>query len=349
MPWFSFHFDDFAVSFLSVLFEGIPFLLLGSLISGFVDVFVSSERIARMLPKSPALSILLCGLLGLVFPMCECGSVVVVRRFIKKGLPLSSAVTYMLAAPIVSPIVALSTYAAFKGQDPGQMTMLRLTLGFLVAAAVGFVVLRTPASSILIQSAASETKTRRRAGFSVAAAPAGETPDFAALAQSAGFGQKMLLWRNPRALARRCSSSSRSSTADLLDVTVFLIIGAAVASTFNTAVNQEIILPFATNPPVAIASLMILRSLLSICEHHRRLHHQDLLHLPHGCQVGRARFRPAFRFQAVLALQFDFSRPARSSPSASGCSSSSAHLLAHFRAESVTRNRLLIFPVLHLY
>src|ERR1700748_769808 len=121
---------DFAHTFLSVLFEGIPFLLLGSLISGFVDVFVSSERIARLLPKSATASILLCGLLGLISPMCECGSVVVIRRFLKKGLPLSSAVTYMLATPIVSPIVALSTYAAFKGQDPGQMTMLRLTLGF---------------------------------------------------------------------------------------------------------------------------------------------------------------------------------------------------------------------------
>src|SRR5271154_1920651 len=126
MPWFTFRFDDFAVSFLSVLFEGIPFLLLGSLISGFVDVFVSSERIARLLPKSASASILLCGLLGLVFPMCECGSVVVIRRFLKKGLPLSSAVTYMLATPIVSPIVALSTYAAFKGQSALEMTVLRL-------------------------------------------------------------------------------------------------------------------------------------------------------------------------------------------------------------------------------
>ena len=47
MSWFSFHFNDFAFSFLSVLLEGIPFLLLGSIISGFVDVFVSSERISR--------------------------------------------------------------------------------------------------------------------------------------------------------------------------------------------------------------------------------------------------------------------------------------------------------------
>src|ERR1700742_2685602 len=101
MSWFNFTFADFSYAFLSVLFEGVPFLLLGSIISGLVDVFVSSERISKLLPKSPVAATLISGALGLVFPMCECGSVIVIRRFIRKGLPLSSATAYMLAAPIV--------------------------------------------------------------------------------------------------------------------------------------------------------------------------------------------------------------------------------------------------------
>ena len=284
MPWFSFHFDDFAVSFLSVLFEGIPFLLLGSVISGFVDVFVSSERIARIMPKNGVASVLLCGVLGLVFPMCECGSVVVVRRFIKKGLPLSSAVTYMLAAPIVSPIVALSTFAAFKGLSPWDMTIMRLVLGFAVAAGVGFIVLLLPPASILLSSGPSESPVRRRAGLSVAAAPAAVTPDFASIAESAGFGQKLLL-------------VVQSATADLLDVTVFLIIGAAVASVFNTAVNQEIILPFATNPPVAIASLMALRSLLSICSTTDAFIIKTFSTFPFAAKLAALVFGPLFDFK----------------------------------------------------
>src|SRR3954466_5189442 len=148
MPWFHFSPSDFALSFLSVLFEGIPFLLLGSLISGLVDVFVSSERLSKILPKNPLAAVLLSGLLGLIFPMCECGSVVVIRRFIRKGLPLSCAVTYMLAAPIVSPSVALSTYAAFKGQSPGLMTSLRLSIGFLIAVAVGLIVQKLRVGSV---------------------------------------------------------------------------------------------------------------------------------------------------------------------------------------------------------
>jgi len=285
MPWFSFHFQDFAFSFLSVLFEGIPFLLLGSLISGFVDVFVSSERIARLLPKSPTASILLCGLLGLIFPMCECGSVVVIRRFLKKGLPLSSAVTYMLATPIVSPIVALSTYAAFKGQSPLEMTVMRLTLGFAVAAIVGLIVQKLPTSMILRPGALGETPVaRRRTGLSVSAAPPSDTVNFSDIAQSAGFGQKLLL-------------SVQSATADFLDVTVFLIIGAAVAATFNTAVNQEIILPFATKTPVAIGSLMTLRSLLSICSTTDAFIIASFSTFPFAAKLAALVFGPLFDFK----------------------------------------------------
>lgn len=285
MPWFSFHFQDFAFSFLSVLFEGIPFLLLGSLISGFVDVFVSSERIARLLPKNATASILLCGLLGLIFPMCECGSVVVIRRFLKKGLSLSSAVTYMLATPIVSPIVALSTYAAFKGQSPLEMTVMRLTLGFAVAVVVGLIVQKLPTGAILRPGALGETPiARRRAGLSVTAAPPSDTVNFSAIAQSAGFGQKLLL-------------AVQSATADFLDVTVFLIIGATVAATFNTAVNQEIILPFATKTPVAIGSLMTLRSLLSICSTTDAFIIASFSTFPFAAKLAALVFGPLFDFK----------------------------------------------------
>src|SRR5688572_21676617 len=149
MDWFRPSFPDFAFSFLSVLFEGIPFLLLGSIISGFIDVFVSSERVSRLLPKNPVAAAMISGLLGLIFPMCECGSVVIIRRFIRKGLPLSSATAYMLAAPIVSPIVAVATWSAFSRTSPEVWTTLRLGLGYLIAVAVALIVHRLPISSIL--------------------------------------------------------------------------------------------------------------------------------------------------------------------------------------------------------
>jgi uncharacterized membrane protein YraQ (UPF0718 family) len=250
VSWFNFHFNDFAFSFLSILLEGVPFVLLGSLISGVVDVFVSSERMARLLPANPAAAVFLGGLLGLVFPMCECGSVIVIRRFIRKGLPVSAAMSYMLAAPIVSPIVALSTFAAFKGQSPALMTSLRLALGYGIAVAVGLIVQRIGPARLLQPGILADDSARPRTGLRTAAVPSAD--DFSATIEGSNFRQKVLL-------------AIQSATADFLDVAFFLIIGALIASVFNTAVNQEIILPFATNLPLAILVLMGLAAALALC------------------------------------------------------------------------------------
>lgn len=250
MSWFSFHFNDFSLSFLSILLEGVPFILLGAIISGIIDVFVSPERMSRLLPRNATAGILLAGLLGLIFPMCECGSVIVIRRFIKKGLPVSAAITYMLAAPIVSPIVALSTFAAFKGQNPWLMTSLRLAIGYLIAVAIGGIVRRIGERKLLQPAVLGEEKERSRTGLRASAAPSDQ--DFSTVIEASNFRQKLLL-------------TVQSATADFLDVAFFLIIGAAIASVFNTAVDQSVILPFATNLPLSIAALMVLAGGLALC------------------------------------------------------------------------------------
>ena len=54
--------------------------------------------------------------MGAVLPVCECVVVPVMRRLIRKGLPVSCAVTYMLAAPIVNPITVFSTWKAYQSK-----------------------------------------------------------------------------------------------------------------------------------------------------------------------------------------------------------------------------------------
>ena len=125
---FNFSLSDFSFAFLSILLEGLPFLLLGTMISGLIDQFLPARLMTRLLPRNPYAGALVSGLLGMIFPMCECGIVPVIRRLIAKGLPVSNAVAYMLAAPVVNPIVAVSTYAAFRGQGAAEFVALRLGL-----------------------------------------------------------------------------------------------------------------------------------------------------------------------------------------------------------------------------
>lgn len=231
--WFWFSGSDFAYSFLSVVLEGVPFILFGVLLSGVVDVFLPPRVLARLLPRNPAAGILLGGVLGAVLPMCECGIVVVIRRLIRKGLPLSNAVAYMLAAPVVNPVVAISTYAAFRGQGALEMTLWRMGLAFTVAVLVAALVLFLRRGFVLRQDLE-------------APEPIDDTPD-------------------GRTTAEKWAATVRSSVGDFLDVTVFFVLGAAVATLFNTSVNQQLIMPLADDRALSVAGMMALAAVLSLC------------------------------------------------------------------------------------
>jgi len=260
MSWF--HFQDFSYSFLSILFEGIPFVLLGAILSGIIDAFVPSQLMTRILPRNRASAIWLSALLGLVFPMCECGSVVVIRRFIKKGLPVSSAVTYMLAAPIVNPVVALSTFAAFRGQNPWVMASLRLLLGFGIAVMVGFITRQLRLETLLRKGVLDDLPKPEFEIIKEACCSSGGCCD-------AGHSSFIMAPPSPTSseptFREKLTHASQAATSDFIDVAGFLVIGAAIAATFNTSVNQALILPVASHNFLATIAMMLLAFGLAIC------------------------------------------------------------------------------------
>ncbi|MFH0067035.1 permease [Peribacillus sp. NPDC056705] len=116
--------------FISILIESLPFILLGVLISGIIQMFVSEEMIAKIIPKNPILSVLTAIGAGVFFLACECGIVPITRRLIAKGVPLSAAIAFMLSAPILNPIVLFSTYIAFG--NSWSMVFYRGGIAFVV-------------------------------------------------------------------------------------------------------------------------------------------------------------------------------------------------------------------------
>ena len=239
-PSFQFSLPDFQYAFLSILLEGIPFLLGGAILSGILEEFLPRTLMTRLLPRNPRSAVLVSGLLGVILPVCECGIVPVVRRLFKKGLPVSCGVTYMLAAPIVNPLVLLSTLAAFRGQAAWEMTSLRFAIGLSVAILAGWITGMVAPFEIL------------RPGILGPGGDDDEGHHHHHSGSGGGFPDRI---RNAADVAVR----------DFLDVFVFFALGAAAASLFSTAVNQEVILPLASNLPLSIASLMGLATVLSVC------------------------------------------------------------------------------------
>ncbi|MEG2353460.1 MAG: permease [Clostridium sp.] len=130
--------NSFGTIFLSIILEGFPFILLGTLVSSLIQVFVSGETISRILPKNKFLGVLCAASMGIVFPICECAIIPITRRLMKKGLPLSLAITFMLSVPIMNPVSIMSTYYAFI--DKPYMVLARIIFGVLVAIIVGYLI-----------------------------------------------------------------------------------------------------------------------------------------------------------------------------------------------------------------
>lgn len=236
------------MAFLSIVFEGAPYILVGTVLSGLIAAFLDSRLLDKVLPKNGVLSTLVAGVLGLVFPVCECAVVPVIKRLVQKGLPVSCAVTYMLAAPIMNPIVAISTLTAFKefqkvtGWETlgnATMTISRLSLGYAVAVIVGLVVLRFRPDQIL--------KPKVVEGIAKVDADSGH-----AHAPKVGFNAKLV-------------HAMRAAMGDFLDTTMYFTIGVIITSVFNTQVDQSILNTVAQNEWLALPSIMGLAIVLSLC------------------------------------------------------------------------------------
>jgi uncharacterized membrane protein YraQ (UPF0718 family) len=319
--------EDFAFAFLSILFEGAPFILLGTLISGFIDIYLPAHTMDRLLPRRTLPAILVAGLLGGILPVCECAVVPVIRRLVKKGLPVSCALTYMLAAPIVNPITALSTWKAFKGPAMAlgdgltisastMMTASRLGLGFLVAVGVGLIIARLPLSKIL------RPRLLESLRKDPTPAPAGECcesfhePHEHREPHEHGDGCRHGHQHQPQHGAvdpgGRMIAAFRSALRDFVDVGVYFTIGIAITALFNTGIapGAEWLDTLAENPWQAPAALMLLAFVLSLCSTSDAFIAATLHKFSWGAKLAFLTFGPMmdvkliFLYQTVLKRRF---------------------------------------------
>lgn len=251
-----------STAFISLLLEGLPFIFLGTLVSGFIDAYLPPWAVDRLLPKRRGLAILMSGLLGIIFPVCECAIVPVIGRLIRKGLPISCAVTYMLAAPIINPITATSTMIAFSGQSdamgpllssmqhhPVFITGSRLLIAYVVCVFVGFLIQRVSASKVMRARVLQGIESNRAA---LDDAGEGKTI-FGAVRESLREGVRLI-------------SAFRTAMRDCVDTGMFFTIGAALTAVFNTSTLQQGLGEFmASHIFIGVTTLMVLAFILSLC------------------------------------------------------------------------------------
>ncbi|OEH94407.1 permease [Bacillus solimangrovi] len=223
---------DLNTIFLSILIEALPFILIGVLIAGMIQIFVTEEHIQKWIPKNKVMAVIMSCVVGALFPACECGIVPIVRRLISKGVPIYAAIGFMLTGPLINPIVIASTYMAFGNNI--KMAGLRMGLGFLiailVALTISFVVkgnqLKT---SISIKSTHSHLHIQEKSFMS-------------------------LFW-----------SMLIHSIDEFFDMAKFLIIGAFLAAFVQTYIPAKTLLETGSGPVSSLLVMMGLAYVLSLC------------------------------------------------------------------------------------
>jgi uncharacterized membrane protein YraQ (UPF0718 family) len=264
--------ETFVLIFVSIVVEALPFVLLGALVSALIEVFVSDrafEAVARLpLPfQLPGAA-----LGGLLFPVCECGSVPVARRLIARGMHPAAGIAFMLAAPILSPVVLASTWVAYGGRGLGfEMVAGRAALGLILATVAGWAI---------GGDGGAELRRSARRG------PAGDD----------------------EMDSSRSRSLVRHLSADFFFMGKFVVVGSALAAALQTVIPQSIVGGIARTPVLGSLALMGIAYVLSLCSEADAFVAVSLTPFPLGSQLAFLVFGPVVDLKLSFLYGATFKR-----------------------------------------
>lgn len=222
--------NDFAIIFLGLIVEALPFILLGVILSSLLSIFITEEKILRWLPRNRLLALLYASFTGFLLPVCECGNIPLARKFTMKGIPPYLAVTFLLAAPVLNPIVVFSTYVAFRGQP--EIILLRMVFTLITAMVVGFIFSFAKDKREIIHIQPQElchtdhTHGHHHSRFQ----------DFVSTMQT-----------------------------EFVEMMSLMIVGGLIAATTQTLIPRQFITSLGTGPVISIVAMLILAFVVSIC------------------------------------------------------------------------------------
>jgi uncharacterized protein len=233
---------DLAINFVSIILEALPFMMIGAVIGGIIEVFVPPDFIQRTLIGQGKAAVFVAAGLGLVFPICECAIVPIVRRLINKGIPRSAAIAFLLGAPIVNPLVAASTWLAYRG-NWGMVTT-RMLCGYVIAVGVALVLDKISPKESTLSTARHLDSCEHGCSHGCCGHDHEHMP-------SSFFGKILEAITHAR--------------DDFFTIGKYLIIGAFVAGLARTVIDVEAFQRLFSSPVPAILAMMGLAVALNLC------------------------------------------------------------------------------------
>ena len=232
---------NISIIFISIFFESLPFLFFGSLISSIIEAYISNELIAKIIPKNKVFGSIVGVFLGLFIPACDCAVIPVSKRLLKKKVPVNVTVSFMLASPIINPVVLLSTYTAFYQTNP-NIFWFRILFGILIALLVGILM------GIIFENDNVVVDDLESCECLID----NSTETSCCCKKHKGVKNNILF-------------IFKHTAIDMFEVVKFLMIGALIASLIQVVLPRDILTIFNNNQILSILSLMIFAYLISLC------------------------------------------------------------------------------------
>lgn len=227
MQWLPSAGRDFFTLSVSVMVESMPFVFLGIGISILVQIWLP-DRIWGWLPRNPVMRRMVLSVLGVVFPVCECGNVPMARGLMMRGLGVGESLTFLMAAPILNPVTIITTYQAF-GFDDGIL-LGRIVGAFVIANLIGWIFSRHPDPNRLL------------------------TPGFRAACET-----------EPSESHGRWQRSAVAFTTETAAMIPALVAGSFLAGAIQVGVPRDWLVTVGGNPVVSVGVLMVLAFVVSVC------------------------------------------------------------------------------------
>ena len=139
------------LTFVNMLSQMAPYLLLGFLMAGVLHVFVPKNFFERYLSKENFKSVLLAGLIGIPLPLCSCGVIPTAISLRKDGASRGATVAFMISTPQIGVDSIIATYSMMG--LPFAIVRPLVAFGFML-----FVLLSTPCFATI-------AAVRREAGW----------------------------------------------------------------------------------------------------------------------------------------------------------------------------------------
>jgi uncharacterized protein len=240
--------SDFRIVFLSIVIEALPFLLIGALVAAIIELFVSEKLIKRILPQNKILAMISVSFIGLIFPICECAIIPITRKLIKKGVPISVAIMFMLIVPIINPISITSTFFAFYGRP--EYVLYRIVIGFIVAFIVSLSFFKQEKDMVLKETDSTVN----------------DSPEVNSNCEICQLDHSHKE-HHKNNLMDKLIQIIKHTKSELISVGAFLIIGALVSSVIQVIIPDSFIEIINKTEVVSILSLQGLAYSISLCSH----------------------------------------------------------------------------------